>query len=302
LPTSPHTSSNRPSDGRPPGQSSRPAGQRPATRPTRRARPPIRRSFAERNRSRLIWLGVLVVALAFGGVVYLNVTAPAYACSVQWMAPPTSSPAPSSTPQLGFAQPDMGRNHVPPGTVVKYLYCPPASGNHYAQIPQGPIPVKVYGPNDKAIPEGWVHNMEHGGLVLLYNCSGPSAGDGCTDAGQAKLKQLFTQWPASPICQSAAGVVGPVMARFDNMAYPYAALVWDQVLPLQTLDTKQILTFFQQKAERVNPEKQCGEPSAAPGASESATPSTLPSQAPASTAPSTIPSTAPTASPAPAAS
>ena len=37
------------------------------------------------------------------------------------------------------------------------------------------------------------------------------------------------------------------IARFDDMAYPYAALLWDEVLPLQTLDTQQILAFFQQQ-------------------------------------------------------
>jgi hypothetical protein len=294
LPTPPRTNSNRPTDGRPPGSPNRPAGQRPANRPVRRARPPVRRSFTERNRSRLIWLGVLAVALAFGGIVFLNVTAPAYACGVQWVAPPTAAPAPGSSPLLGFAQEDMGNNHVPPGTVVKYLYCPPASGQHYAVVPQGPIPPRVYGPNEKAIPEGWVHNLEHGGLVLLYNCSGPAAGDGCTDAAQATMKALYTTWPASPICALPAGVWGPVMARFDNMAYPYAALVWDQVLPLQTLDTAQVVEFFKQKDELFNPEKQCAAPSAPPGASESPGASTTPSQPPATTAPS--------ASPAPAAS
>jgi hypothetical protein len=244
-----------------------------------------------RNRTRLIWAGALVVALAFGGLVYLNLTTPAYACGQQWTADATPTPAPGATQRLGYNQEDMGRTHVPVGTAVKYTFCPPASGNHWSSIPLGPIPPRVYGPNEKTVPEGWVHNMEHGGLVLVYNC-GKNGGDGCSASAQATMKQLYQTWPASPVCALQPGVVGPVMTRFDDMNYPYAALVWDEILPLQTLDavtTQQILTFFQQEGERFNPEKQCAQPSGAPSTAPSTAPTTAPTQAPASETPSTSP-------------
>lgn len=250
----------------------------------------------QRNRARLIWAGALAAVLAVGGLAYFSLTAPAYACSIQWVAEATPTPQPSATARIGYPQEDMGRSHVAVGTKVKYLYCPPASGNHYSAVPQAPIQPRVYGPNEKAIPEGWVHNLEHGGLVLVYNCSSATGGDGCSDTAQATMKQLYNSWPLSPICQLQAGVVGPVIARFDDMAYPYAALLWDEVLPLQTLDTPQILAFFQQRAERINPEQQpgCATPSAGPSAAPSATPAptTSPTQAPASAAPSTSPAPA----------
>jgi hypothetical protein len=237
--------------------------------------------------------------LVLGGLAYFSLTAPAYACSIQWVAEATPTPRPSATARLGYPQEDMGRSHVPVGTKVKYLYCPPASGNHYAAAPQGPVQARVYGPNEKAIPEGWVHNLEHGGLVLVYNCSSSTGGDGCSDTAQTAMKQLFSSWPLSPICQLQPGVVGPVIARFDDMAYPYAALLWDQILPLQTLDAQQILAFFAQQAERTDPEQQCAPPSAGPSAAPSASapsatpaPTTGPTQAPASAVPSTSPAPA----------
>lgn len=241
-----------------------------------------------------------MAALALGGLAYFSLTAPAYACSIQWVAQPTPTPQPSATARLGYPQEDMLRDHVPVGTKVKYLYCPPASGDHYSSAGQGPIQPRVYGPNEKAIPEGWVHNLEHGGLVLVYNCSPTTGGDGCTDTKQAAMKQLYSSWPLSPICQLQPGVVGPVIARFDDMAYPYAALLWDQILPLQTLDTPQILAFFQQQGERTNPEQQpnCASPSAGPSAAPSATaaptgtPTSSPTQAPASAVPSVSPAPA----------
>lgn len=228
---------------------------------------------------------MLVVALALGGLVYLNATTPAYACGTEWIAPPTAAPAPGATQQLGYPQGDMGRTHVPVGSSVKYEFCPPASGNHYFQSLLGPIPAKVYGPNEKTLPEGWVHNLEHGALVLLYKCSGTNAGDGCSDGAQNTMKQLFTNWPASPVCGVPQGLIGPVITRFEDMAYPYAALVWDEILPMQTLDTNQVLTFYQQEGERLNPEPQCT-PGASPSGSASAAPATA---APSTAAPTQAP-------------
>ena len=295
MPTPPRSSNARPAP-RPRG-ANRPAGQRPATRQVRRSRTTLGPTFAERNRGRLVWATILIAILALGGLAYVSFTTPAYACSVEWVADPTPTPAPSATQRLGNVQEDMGRTHVATGTRVKYRYCPPASGNHYSATGQGPLQPKVYGPNDKAIPEGWIHNLEHGGLVLVYNCGAPpKGGDGCTDAKQAAMKALYQSWPLSPVCQLQPGVVGPVIARFDDMAYPYAALLWDEVLPLQTLDTDQIKAFFLQQAERTNPEQQpgCAAASSAPSTAPSpgASPTTVPSQAPASAAPTTSPAPA----------
>jgi hypothetical protein len=223
----------------------------------------------ERNRTRLIWLGIFVVVAALGGLVYLNVTTPAYACGTEWVAPPTAAPAPGATQRLGYVQGDMGRNHVPVGSSVKYLYCPPASGNHYFATGLGPIQPRVYGPNDKAVPEGWVHNLEHGALVVVYNCK---LGDGCTDAEQQAFQTFYQNFPNSPVCDKPPGFIGPVIARFDDMAYPYAALVWNQILPLQTFDQAEILAFFQQQGERTNPEAQCASASPGPSGSPAASP------------------------------
>jgi hypothetical protein len=269
VPKPPRRSASRPpAGGR--AQATAGAGSRPV-RPKRLARPPVRESFVQRNRVRLLWAGALVAVVAIGAVFYLQATAPAYACGIEWTAPATPSPAPGATPRIGYVQEDMGRNHVNPGTDVKYLYCPPASGSHINATGQGPIEPRLYGPNDRAIPEGWIHNLEHGGLVVLYRCPG----DACSDAGQAALQQLWASWPASPVCNVPPHAISPVIARFDDMAYPYVAIVWDQVLPLQTLDTAQILAFYAQQAERTNPEPQCAAPTASPSAAppESAAPS-----------------------------
>ena len=76
-----------------------------------------------------------------------------------------------------------------------------------------------------------------------------------------------------------------VVARFDQMPTPYAAVVWDRVLFLNTLDVGAISTFYQQSADR-GPEPQCQQ--AVPGASPSPGPVASPA-APASPVPSPSP-------------
>jgi uncharacterized protein DUF3105 len=271
---------------------------RPAGRPgSRQFRAAPQKPFLERNRGRLLWgvAGIGVVLLA--GIAFLNATSPAYACGTEWSPAPTASPAPGATPRLGYVQNDTGRDHVAVGSFVKYALCPPATGKHYSGTSEGPVRAGVYGPDDQVLPQGWLHNLEHGALVLLYRCK--SGDDACTDTGQTALKQLYASFPNSPICNAPAGVIGPVIARFDQMNWKYAAIIWGVVLPLDSLDTGQVTAFFAQQGERTNPEKQCAAPTATPGPTDSAAPS------PSASAVSTVapsPTVAPTASPTPGAS
>jgi hypothetical protein len=238
-----------------------------------------RRSFFSRYRNWIFGIGGIAAAALLFGFLFLGATAKTYACSNIWEPKPTPSPAAGATPELGYIQPDMGRLHNATDH-QRYTNCPPASGSHYNNPGvQGPIDPNVYGPDDFTQPQGWVHNLEHGALVLLYRCEG----DACSDAGQQRLKDFYQSFPSSPVCNVRPGVIGPVVARFDEMKWPYAAIVWDRVLPLQTLDTEQVLAFFRQWGEKTNPEPQCSQASPSPGGSAAPSGSVSPS---ASVAPS----------------
>jgi len=233
-------------------------------------------SFWERYRS---WIVIAAAAIVIVGAVAFIFVSPAsggYACSNIMTPAPSVSTAPGATPVLGQPQPDQGRTHVPVGSTVTYTYCPPASGNHYFQPPLGPIPPKFYGPDETTLPEGWVHNLEHGALVVLYSCK-----DGCPDdATLAQLKAFAdpSTFPPSPVCNIPAGTnVAPVVTRFDSMATKFAGVVWGRVLFQDTLDTNQLLAFYEQWGERTNPEPQCTPPSPAPSPSPAASAAPSPS-------------------------
>ena len=299
-----------------------------ASRATRRSRRPAAGSatFFQRHRTRLTWvagiLGFVLLATAF----FLNASRPTYACSAEFnptaapsfvpppqapsTAAPSGSPAPTSPPVTapppGYVQMDGGAGHVDTGTTIRYPSCPPASGKHYNGAGVGPIPAGFYGLNDTAVPPGWVHNLEHGFTVLLYSCTTPGSdqlAEACTDAGQAAMRDMVSRWPNTPYCNTPPGTFNPVIARFDDMAWPYAVLVWDVILPLQTLDEAAIFDFQAQRGERFNPEVLCGDPTPTPGPA-TPTPAVTPAPSGASPAPSgaatpaTSPATSPDASPA----
>ncbi len=221
-------------------------------------------SVLERYRTALIALAAVAGVVLISVFVFASASAPAYACSTTWDPAPTASPAADATPALGFIQPEIGSNHVGRGANATYAYCPPASGPHYNAQGVGPIAARAYGPDDAAIPQGWVHNLEHGALVILYQ----GTSDGATPDGQASLKSYFEEFPPVTGC-------GPVIARFDEMATPYAALVWDRVLQMDSFDAAQITAFWNQWGGRTNPEKACPGPdvTSAPDPSGSAAPS-----------------------------
>ena len=248
-----------------------------------------RQSFLERHRAALIVGGALIGVALIATFVFVSAAQPAYACSSIWTPSPTASPSPGQTPNLGYAQPDMGHTHVGVGDKVTYTYCAPASGNHINKPGvAGPIPARVYGPNDSVIPQNWIHNLEHGGLVVLYK--GDSAG--ATSDGQAAFKSWQSAFPPVQDC-------GPVVARFDQMSTPFQAMVWGRVLMMDTWDPNLVNQFWQQWGGRTNLEPLCPTPNSSAAPSGSVAPSApAPSESPAasdSAAPSVAPS--PSASP-----
>jgi hypothetical protein len=250
----------------------RPAGT-PSTRPAstragrrERARPATGKPFFERYRIAIVGVvGVAAVAL-LAVWAFNSASAAAFQCSTEWVPDPTPTPADGASPQPGFHQEPMGATHVGPGTSqpgeVTYTYCPPASGSHFQR--GGPISPGFYGPGDIPLPQGWIHNLEHGGLVVLYR--GRDGDPGLSGETQQQMEAFFSGMPPSPVCQfpPTQDGAGVTIVRFDDMATPFAAMVWERVLPLETFDEDAIMEFWTTFGERTNPEQFCQPPSPSP--------------------------------------
>jgi hypothetical protein len=105
--------------------------------------------------------------------------------------------------------------HMPVGTDIMWSTNPPVTGPHFP----------IWGAWDREYAElargHWVHNLEHGGIVLLHNCPG-----GCPDVVE-QLRQVVRDFDTDIACQA------PVRNRFlitgDPLLPPgiqVAALSW----------------------------------------------------------------------------
>ena len=265
---------------RPTGTGSRPSSTAARHGRRERQRTAYKPSFMERYRTAIIAIAALAGVALLSVFVFFSASQPAFACSTIWTPEPTASPSPGATENLGYVQPDQGNSHVGRGDKVTYTYCAPASGSHNNISGAGPIAARVYGPGDSVVPQGWIHNLEHGGLVILYQ----GTSEGATPEGQAKMRAFYEAFPPAQNC-------GPVIAKFDQMSSPFQAILWGRVLPLQTFDEARITAFWEQWGGRTNPEKgACPTPNQSSAPTVSGEPSTAPST---SAAPSAAPTTSP---------
>ena len=135
--------------------------------------------------------------------------------------------------------------HVATCSPITYATNPPTSGAHYpiwARYRSYPAPV----------PRGfWVHDLEHGAVVITYNCP-----DGCAD-DVAALEAFLAARPADPTCTA------PVANRFVVTPDPlldtrFAASAWGFALRADCFDLGALGTFIDDHYARA-PEDLCGD-------------------------------------------
>jgi hypothetical protein len=146
----------------------------------------------------------------------------------------TVKPAPvNSLPAVGQAVDEMPHTHVTPPAQITYNHTPPTSGCHY-NLGYGDAPVQA-GVYDQAVdPQYWVHNLEHGYIVVLYNC--PS---GCSNEFQ-QLRSWYHSLSPSRGVPYARALVLP----YTNMNVPFAAVSWDWYDPMPVFSLDEVKKFY----------------------------------------------------------
>ena len=146
-----------------------------------------------------------------------------------------STPDVNSLPPVGQAIDEMPHVHVVPPARVTYNHNPPTSGCHYnLGYPDAPIQTGAY---DKTVaPEDWVHNLEHGYIVVLYNC--PS---GCPTEFQ-QLRTWYHSLPADPT--GAVPYAKVLILPWPTMDVPFAAVSWDWYDPVPVFSIDEVQRFY----------------------------------------------------------
>jgi uncharacterized protein DUF3105 len=136
-----------------------------------------------------------------------------------------SAPVPTAaTP--GVPVPSEGWAHVSEGSGITYRSNPPASGPHY------PVWLR-YQEYAQPMARGyWVHNLEHGAIVVLYRPDAPA------DVVR-QITDAFRSIPSDPSCghQRAVLTPDPLLPRLT------AAVAADFVLLADTVDAQAIREF-----------------------------------------------------------
>jgi hypothetical protein len=132
----------------------------------------------------------------------VGVTAAAAACACAWSG--CADPEPIVLACDGVIEDVRGEPalHVPIGSAITWSTNPPATGMHF------PIWAK-WDHHYTALDRGyWIHNAEHGGIVLLYRCP-----EGCPDVVDA-LISVARSFSPDPACAA------PVRNRLLVVADP----------------------------------------------------------------------------------
>jgi hypothetical protein len=99
---------------------------------------------------------------------------------------------------------------------IDYADIPPTGGAHHPCW-------ATWGVHTEAVPdEHWVHNLEHGGVVLLYNCTDCQSeiDDAASWVNTTQGSMLLTPYPALPARWAAvAWGARTVMGCYDRAAF-----------------------------------------------------------------------------------
>jgi len=136
--------------------------------------------------------------------------------------------------------------HMPAGTAIEWSSNPPATGAHY--------PVWAgWERSYTSLPRGnYIHNAEHGGIILLYNCP-----DGCPEVVR-DLEQVVRDAPVDDACTA------PVTKRMIVAPDPLlpegtqvAAVAWNTYYTASCFDP--YVTQFARANYRHAPEDICAD-------------------------------------------
>jgi hypothetical protein len=158
---------------------------------------------------------------------------------------PSSQPVGSCDGVLATVA-EAGGRHVPIDTDITWSSNPPASGPHYQNWARWD---REYASLDRRY---WLHNVEHGGLALLYNCP-----DGCPDVVEA-LRTRVRERPVDPTC--GGQVYNRMLIAADPLlpdGVKVAAVAWD-VLYTDSCVDPYLELFVTQRYNRA-PEDLCAE-------------------------------------------
>ena len=162
-----------------------------------------------------------------GGQPSWEVSPPTGPCQVAWYAPPYS-----------------GGSHVEECSLLEHQSNPPTDGNHYPRWAH-------FTTYTEPVPRGfWIHAMEHGAMVLSYNCP-----EGCPEQ-VAAMQAWVDALPVDPKCDGAFIRTRTLITPDPTLDVPVAASAWGLMMKGQCFDEVEAQKFYDNRLGKA-PEDIC---------------------------------------------
>ena len=186
----------------------------------------------------LAWWPVLVAIALVAGAVWL-LSAHLHASNV----------APSPAPSVFASQhiPSQGHQGHAPGDVKRFAHFhyssdPPTSGFHLEVFSKGLI-------NDASIPLFvQVHLLEHGNILLQYNCLCPDTVNMLTGIANEYNSRLLPAGVTTPtteqVQQAEENGLAVVVAPYPYMKHTIALTAWTRLATMETPNKADIISFI----------------------------------------------------------
>jgi hypothetical protein len=156
----------------------------------------------------------------------------------------TASSTPTAVPFYGTFYPSQGHTHLDPGTPDDFVYNsnPPTSGPHreiFSDTFISPAPLPSY---------VQVHLLEHGNILLQYNCKCPEIISGLTAIAMAYDSKLIPADHLQPTAEDVQAAeeqgTAVLVAPYPQMKSKIALTAWTRLAAMNTPDQAKIASFI----------------------------------------------------------
>jgi len=159
----------------------------------------------------------------------------------------SSAPTPEPSVLASEHYPSQGHQGHMPGDAKRYANFryssdPPTSGFHLERFP----PVFV---NAEPLPKYvQVHMLEHGNIVLQYNCICPETVNALAEIANEFDSRLIPAGVTSPtteqVQQALENGLGVVVAPYPSMKHTIALTAWTRLATMDTVNKADIISFI----------------------------------------------------------
>jgi hypothetical protein len=159
--------------------------------------------------------------------------------TVELPSPKSIEPAVGSAQEVGERVPVELAMHISAPDRAHYAADPPTSGPHYSARGDAPVAWGFY--DHPLKPEQWIHNLEHGGVVILYSCTATkSSPEPCSDVQRRMIHFVATAPP-----EALFNRVRIVATEYAVPGHRFAIVAWGWRLFMDTWDDALAERFYE---------------------------------------------------------